>query len=823
MPKPVLLCIALIIQLFLAVSVSADYADGPLNWSRIGETDIDNDLALVAYVEGRLILVAGGAEGHFRAIDAGSGKLEHEDDIGWSVQDAAAVTFDDALVVVGGRDADGWSDRVGVLSFGSSPGVPHHVQVSNRPALPEALSDPVAAHMGDKVYVIGSTPGDEAGFGFFMRVAGPGEHGWSAGAELPGGIELVRALVPQAGGERKHLYLFADNVQTGSGYLYEYDSVSNNWWEREPVPVPMRVEQVTAMGSHHLLVIGSVDGSRQSYIYHTVMDNWAPIESSQLASVTRVVRPSREPLLLCSDGSGTTGLYRIEGARVQPRFFWLDYIALGSYLLLLVAVGWYFSRGERTTDDFFLAGRRIPWWAASLSLMATQVSSIGFIAVPAKTFATDWIYFIGVLSWFVIVPIVTRVYIPFFRKLNVTSAYEYLEARFNVWVRLFAALVFSLLQIGRMAVVLYLPALVLSVVTGFPIYACVLIMGVLATAYTTAGGMEAVIWTDVLQAMLLLCGALLCVIVAVAHADGGVTGMFATAIEDDKFRFMNPSWDITTSAVWVILLGSVFSRFAGVSADQSVIQRYLTTTDEKQAARALWGDVAVSIPWALIVFLMGTALYVFYKSHPGQVTPGIGADAMVPLFVSQELPMGISGLIIAAIFAAAMSSLDSSIHSVATVAVTDVYKRFVPTSDEKSRLRLARTLTILLGAFGTAIALLMASTFVVSVWDVFLEIMGLLAGVLAGLFLLGLFTVRANGTGTLAGALIGAVSLYVVKQHTEIHFFLYSVIGIGVCFVCGYILSRVLPGTANIRELTVLTQDKKGPHTQIEQPVPGNG
>jgi SSS family transporter len=646
---------------------------------------------------------------------------------------------------------------------------------------------------------------------------------------LPHGLGRIRALVAQANGERECLYLATDNGSAGNGRLHEFDPVKGLWRERSPMPGPIMVEQVTPMGAHHILIAGTLDGTRVSYIYHTIIDSWAPINSAQLLTTLRVVRPSREPLLLCDDGAGGSGLYRIEGAQPQPRFYWLDYTALGAYLLLLVAVGMYFTMGERTTDDFFLAGRRIPWWAAALSLMATQVSSIGFIAVPAKTFATDWVYFIGVLSWFVIVPIVTRVYIPFFRRLNVTSAYEYLEVRFNVSVRLFAAVVFSLLQIGRMAVVLYLPALVLSVVTGIPIYGCVLIMGVLATAYTTAGGMEAVIWTDVLQALLLLGGALLCVVVAVAKTEGGIGEVVATAFSDDKLRLVGTGWDITSGAVWVILLGSVFSRFSSVSADQSVIQRYLTTTDEKQAARALWGDVAVSIPWAFIVFMMGTALYVFYKAHPGQVTPGLGADAMVPMFVSQELPMGVSGLIIAAIFAAAMSSLDSSIHSVATVVVTEMFQRFRPSSSERVRLNLARVLTVLLGVFGTGMALFMASTFVVSVWDVFLEIMGLLAGVLAGLFLLGLFTLRANSAGAMVGALLGALTLYWVKQHTDIHFFLYSVIGIGVCFIGGYALSILLPGVPKVRSLTVFTQhQQEAPAGGTEQIVsvtggPGEG
>ncbi|MBN1590618.1 MAG: sodium:solute symporter, partial [Pirellulales bacterium] len=222
-----------------------------------------------------------------------------------------------------------------------------------------------------------------------------------------------------------------------------------------------------------------------------------------------------------------------QAAPFEARFGVLDYVALVGYLAVLVLIGLYFTRREESSGDFFLGGRRIPWWAAGLSLLATQVSSIGFMAVPAKSFATDWAYIVGVASWFVVVPLVNRFYIPFFRRLNVTSAYEYLELRFNVSVRLFGTVTYSMLQLGRMAIVLCLPAMALSTVTGMNTAACIVVMGVLCTAYTVAGGIEAVVWTDVVQAFLLIGGALVSVVIVILDIDGGPRRFFEVAWAND--------------------------------------------------------------------------------------------------------------------------------------------------------------------------------------------------------------------------------------------------------------------------------------------------
>jgi Na+/proline symporter len=218
---------------------------------------------------------------------------------------------------------------------------------------------------------------------------------------------------------------------------------------------------------------------------------------------------------------------------------------------------------------------------------------------------------------------------------------------------------------------------------------------------------------------------------------------------------------------------------------------------------ALWTDVAVSVPWALLVFMLGTALFVFYRMHPERLSPDVEIDKIVPFFISQQVPTGIAGLIVAAIMVSAMSSTESSMHSVATLWVTDFYGRFRPQASDRSRLWMARLFTLFLGLFGTASAVLLATADMRSIWDFFQSIMGLFVGSLAGLFLLGIFTVRANSSGAVVGVAASIVTLFMVMQYTRIHFLLYAAIGAVTCVGVGYLASLALPGRRQNRDLTV--------------------
>ena len=491
----------------------------------------------------------------------------------------------------------------------------------------------------------------------------------------------------------------------------------------------------------------------------------------------------------------------------------LNWTVLVGYLLAILAMGVYFSRREKSTDDFFLAGRRIPWWAAGLSIVGTGLSAITFMGFPAKAYAGNWVHFTGNMVPILIVPVVVLFYLPFYRRLNVTTAYEYLEKRFNVAARLVGGLLYVCFQFLRMAVILYLPALALHTVAGLDICACILAMGVLCTVYTVLGGVEAVIWTDVLQVVVLMGAAIVCLGIISGQVDGGLVAVIDKGMAAGKFKAANFTWDPKTGALWLFIVGRFFGDFMPNTADQGVIQRYLTVPDLKSARRAAWVGGLSVIPVSLLFFSLGTALWAFYQSRPELIPEGLRNDQILPLFMVQQMPAGVAGLAIAGLFAAAMSSVDSSMNSVSAVVTTDVYRRFSVRASERSCLMLARWVTGLTGLLGTAAALVMASYAdqFKSTWDLFLYILFWMGSPLAGMFVLGIFTRRANGPGACIGAAAGAAGILAVRQYTALHGMLYPLVGLGGCVVVGYLASVILPvsGRRDLSGLTIHTPDKQ--------------
>jgi len=593
------------------------------------------------------------------------------------------------------------------------------------------------------------------------------------------------------------------------GYRYR---PGEGWEPIADLPHPVVAAPALAYGSSHILVFGGDDGElasrmwelkekhpgfrRDVLAYHTITDTWAVVDSLPLGLVTTTACSWRDLAVLPGGedrpGHRSPRVLAAEALPVPRHLGALDFSVLGLYFLGLILMGFYFSGREKSTADFFIAGRRIPWWAAGLSIFGTQLSAITYMAVPAKSYATDWVFYLSPICILLIAPLLVRYYLPIFRRSNITTAYEYLEIRFNLAVRLFGSVAFLLFQLGRVAIVLYLPAIALATVTGVDVLTSILLMGIIAVLYTVLGGIEAVIWTDVLQVIVLLGGAFLSLVVVLTRIDGGATGLLHVAASDHKFHLFNWTWDATVASVWVVLVGNFFAQLAPYSTDQSVIQRYLTTPDERQAAKSIWMNAFMSPISSAIFFLLGTALYVFYKHHPQALHPGLQTDAIFPWFIVQQLPAGISGLLIAGLFAASMSSLDSSMNSVAAVVVTDFYRRFARSVSETRALRLARWVTAAVGLFGTVTALVLATVPIASLWDVFLRLLSFLGGALSGVFLLAVFTKRANGPGTLVGAAAAVLVLAWAQAFTPIHFFLHAAIGSVTCVVVGYAASLIL-------------------------------
>jgi len=688
----------------------------------------------------------------------------------------------------------------------------------------------------------------------------------------PGPARVLPVVAGQNNGITDCLYVFS-GCYVGSDTKielltdsYEYNPQNKTWKQLAEVSLPGESPRCVmsapgiASGAHHILIFGGDEGelfleleqkiprvikkaeltgqakevasllekktqllirnpgfSRDILAYHTITNTWVKVGTlpgeGQLTT-TAVQWGNRFiiPTGAISPDVLTPKILSVRSAPMNP-FGTLNYLVLSMYFIILVGVGFYFSRKMHTTDDFFKAGGRIPWWAAGISIFGTQLSAVTFMAIPAKTYATDWSYFTLNMTIVMVAPFVIFIYLPFYRRLNITTAYEYLEKRFNLVARLIGSAMFIALQLGRIGIVLFLPSIALSVVTGIDVELCIIIMGVLSIAYTVMGGIEAVIWTDVIQVIVLLGGALLCLVLIIFNIEGGINGLAEMAQNHHKLHTFDFHFDFTTPTFWVILLGGLGANLITYGTDQTVIQRYLTTKDEKDAARGIWTNAILCIPATFLCFGIGTALFVFYKMYPGRLNPTLdNPDAIFPWYIVTQLPQPAGGLLIAATFAAAMSSLDSSMNSIATALTTDFYRRFRAKAPEQEYLKLARWITVIVGAAGISFALVIVNWPIKSLWDQLQIFIGLFAGGLGGLFLLGIFSCRAHGRGAVLGLIAGGIVQYVVKEYTPISFLLYTFTGIVTCMIVGYVTSIILPAKGQTKKaLTIYAlyaQDK---------------
>ncbi len=490
---------------------------------------------------------------------------------------------------------------------------------------------------------------------------------------------------------------------------------------------------------------------------------------------------------------------------MTPHLTWHDYAVLAVFFVGQFFIGAYFTRRAKSTDVIFLGSRNVVWWAAGLSIFGTAISAITYLAIPATAYDTNWSTLIFNLGTLFLAPFVALVYLPRLRLANLTTAYEYLEQRFNLFARFYGVAVFFTFQFGRMGFMLYLPAIVLHTATGMSIYYSILTMGIITTIYTVMGGIEAVIWTDVLQTVLIVGCAFMALWLVYTGVDGGPSEVFRLAREQNKFEVFTWSLDLTTASILVVFVGGIFANAYPMMADQTVVQKYLTTSSPKNAAKAAWTNAALTLPIQLIFLGLGTGLWAYYRQHPQELNSDLPKDAILPQFVMQHFPFGWKGALIAAVFAASMSSLASSINSLATVSVNDIYRRFAANASEQRELLIARILTTVYGVIGTTSALFVAVYFKGKViFEPYLAFLGLVGGGLAAIYVLGTCTKRANGTGVIAGAIASALTVVVLRlgpfqigslviRAPEVHPLMNACIAFTICFVVGYAVSLLVP------------------------------
>lgn len=530
--------------------------------------------------------------------------------------------------------------------------------------------------------------------------------------------------------------------------------------------------------------------------YHTITDSWGllPGDSLLARAGACLTQETGGKGWSYSGGELMPGIRSTDVTHVEvtndKNFGWLNWTVLVLYLLGMLGMGLYFMRKENGADDFFKGGGRIPWWAAGISIYATMLSAITYMTIPAKAYTTDWTYY--PMLWMILLisfPVI-KYYLPYFRKLNVTSAYEILEQRFNLFTRMLASTLFSVFMIVRMAIVLYLPSLALTAVTGIDIYLCIVLMGLVTIVYCTMGGVEAVIWGDVVQGLILVGGAIFAVIYLAVGTEGGVMGCINIALENDKLRLFDWSNSWSQACWWVIIIGGLANNLISYTSDQTVIQRYLTTPDEKSAGRGILVNGLMSVFVSVAFYMIGTGLYTFYKTHPVELDVTMGqSDAIFPFFMMSQMPAGVAGALIAAIFAATMSTISSNINSVATAFSIDFWKRFRPTTSDSQLVVVARWASVVSGMVGLLLALFMATWNIQSFLDFFNEALGLLTSGLGGLFFIAVFMKRVKGYAALTGFIAGEAVVFWMSEYTSANFLLFGAIGIAVSIAVAWLLS----------------------------------
>ncbi len=425
------------------------------------------------------------------------------------------------------------------------------------------------------------------------------------------------------------------------------------------------------------------------------------------------------------------------------------------YGCVLIWMGVYYRRKCRTSNQFMVADRSIPAWAAGLAVMSAYTSSISYIATPGMAFDSNWHPIIFSLCIIPVAWVACRFAVPYYRKTRLISVYSFLEERLGSWGRVYAALSFLLYMVGRVAVILYLVSLLLSrfLPAGAQshdqmIVVVILAIGLITIVYTLLGGMEAVIWTDVMQSVIMIVGVLFCAVALSCRVFSGPQPLIAAAVEHGKFSFGSVKLSLGTQeilsnrTIWVMIIFGVTENLRNLLADQNYVQKYCSVPTERQAKRSIWIAMLIYIPLTVVFLYIGTALFAFYSQGDELARAGVTkGDQVFPHFIATQVPPVLKGLIIAAIVAAAMSTVDSALNCSATVLLLDFYKRyFNPKVGERGSMAFLRLATVVWGAVGTAFALWMIQA--KSALDVWWQISGIFGGGMLGLFILSLLKIR---------------------------------------------------------------------------------
>lgn len=502
----------------------------------------------------------------------------------------------------------------------------------------------------------------------------------------------------------------------------------------------------------------------------------------------------------------------------------LDYCLLALYLAALTAIGIRYYRRTADSSDFFVGGRRMSWLPVAISIIASDTSAITLLGNPGYSYQSDIRLILYILGYSAAAWLVIWIFIPFYCRLNMVTAYEYLERRFDARVRSLTSILFLFIRGSHVAIAMYAPCLILTLVSGIPLGKCILLMGVFTTIYTTMGGIRAVIWNDVIQFSVVMTGIAVAFVVGLTQIDGGFGEMIRVGTEAGKFQLFDFSLDPTSSvSFWAMFVGGTTLALATMGTDQAVLQRFFTAKSEAECKRSLKAFSVIILPFQIVLLLLGVLLFAYYRQHPQDVAQ-IGshdADAVLGYFAVQHLPRFVTVLLVGAILAASMGVMSAGINSLSTCTVIDFHKRFWATgAGDMACVKAGRWYTVLWGILTTIGALYAGCLGQLAL--AFGKIQGYVGGVMLGIFLLGIFSRRSSAWGALVGGIIGMIVVTYVAFWTEISFFWYAIIGGGATLLSGCLISVLSPLPARVPDELVFDLARlKTPLARAGSPSPG--
>lgn len=484
-------------------------------------------------------------------------------------------------------------------------------------------------------------------------------------------------------------------------------------------------------------------------------------------------------------------------------------ITVFDYIVFFVFVGGvalfgcsFWTKGGNNADKFTSGGGTLPSWVVGMSIFATFVSSISFLGLPGDAYKGNWNPFVFSLSIPVATWLAAKVFIPLYRGINSVSAYHYLEQRYGYWARCYVAVCYLLTQVARIGSILLLLALPINTMFGWDISLIIIATGVITLLYSILGGISAVVWTDAIQGLILIVGAVVCALLLTFKMPEGPGQLFEIASEAGKFSLGSFSLTLKEPTFWVVFIYGLFVNMQNYGIDQNYVQRYMTTKTTAEAVKSTLFGGLLYIPVSLVFVYIGTALYSYYTASPGLLPPGTPADQVFPYFIVHGLPTGITGLVVASLFSAGMSTVATSINSSATIVLTDFVKHGRKNLTGKAEMKVLYSSSFITGAVGIIVGLLMMR--IDGILDAWWKLASIFSGGMLGLFLLALVCKDIRRPAAVIAVVLGLLVIAWMslsplvnegspfwKFRSELHTYLTIVLGTTVIFCSGFLLNFI--------------------------------